>query len=243
MVPQELGRPIVPPFCPCGVRCAVQQAPPQRVVVKRVGIVVIDRRVGAVAEPSAADRHGFQLVEEAADRFVVARLAEVLAPQELQREHAEKEVVVAVQLFAPDAAEPLGDLGLLLAVERTPKRFAGDVQGEHQRSHLNVVLVMIAGRAPILRIIRIGAMDQAAAEPFGDLFARKGIRIGRFLVFALQPVRGPEAGARERLEAVGLFTVVARFADQREFCFARLHECDQRTEAFLRDAQPCLVIE
>ena len=102
---------------------------------------------------------------------------------------------------------------------------------------------MIAGRAPILRIIRIGAMNQAAAEPFGDLFAGKGIRIGRVLGFALQPVRGPEAGARERLEAVGLRAVVARFANQRKFRLARLHERGQRSKTFFRDAEPCLVVE
>ena len=124
-------------------------------------------------------------------------MAEALAPQELQGEHAKKQVVVAVQFLAPDGPEPSGDLRLLFAVERIPKRFASDIQGEDQRGHFHAVLVMIVGWTPKLRIIRIGAMDQAAAEPFGDLFARKGIRIGRCLGVALQPVRGPEAGAGE----------------------------------------------
>jgi len=49
---------------------------------------------------------------------------------------------------------------------------------------------------------------------------------------------GPEAGAGEGFEAVGLCAVTAGFSEDGQVCLARFHQISQRTESLFSNAEP-----
>ena len=67
VVGKELAGEVLLAFGAGGIVVAKKANPPEAVVVEGVGVVVVDRLVGSVAEPAFADGHGFESIEPLVD--------------------------------------------------------------------------------------------------------------------------------------------------------------------------------
>ncbi len=102
VVGEKLAGEILPAFCAAGIVLTEETNPPKAVVVKGVGVVIVDRLIGSVAKPTVAESHGFQGIEPFPDLRGVSFLAEALLFEKGEGEDAEEEVVVGVQLGSTD---------------------------------------------------------------------------------------------------------------------------------------------
>ena len=215
VVGQELAGEVLPAFGARRIFLAEESSPPEAVVVEGVGVVVVDRLVGSVAKPAIADCHGFECIEPLADLRGVGFLTKAFLLQKGKREDAEEEMIVRMKFGSADGGEPLGDLLFFFLGEWIPKKFMGDFEGQHQSCHFNGVLVVVLGWAPVFRGGGVGPEEQALAEPIGNRFTREGFGCsgGKGGGGSLEPVGGPEAGAGEGFETIGLCAVTAGFSE------------------------------
>ena len=126
VVGEELASEVLPAFAAGGIVLAEKATPPETVVVEGVSVVVVDRLVGSVAEPTVADGHGFECIEPLADLRSVGLLSKALFLQKGESEDAEEEMIVGVKFSAANGGEPLSDLLFFFLRERIPKELVGD---------------------------------------------------------------------------------------------------------------------
>jgi len=129
VVGEELAGEVLPAFGAGRIVLAEESAPPEAVVVEGVGVVVVDRLVGSIAEPTVADGHGFECVEPLADLRGIGFLSKAFLVQKGKSEDAEEEMIVRVKFGSASGGEPSGDLLFFFLGERTPKEFTGDFKG------------------------------------------------------------------------------------------------------------------
>jgi len=77
------------------------------------------------------------------------------------------------------------------------------------------VLVMVLGGTPVFRGGLVGPEEECLTKPIGNRFTREGLGCssGEGGGGGLKPVGGPEAGAGEGFEAIGLRAVATRFSE------------------------------
>ena len=129
VVGEEFAGEVLPAFAAGGIVLAEEATPPEAVVVEGVGVVVVDRLVGSIAEPTVADGHGFEGVEPLADLRSVGFLTKAFLIQKGESEDAEEEMIVRVKFGAANGGEPSADLLFFFLGEWIPKKFTGDFKG------------------------------------------------------------------------------------------------------------------
>ena len=97
VVGQELAGEVLPAFGTGGIVLAEESTPPEAVVVKGVGVVVVDRLVGSIAKPAFADGHGFECIEPLVDLGGIGFLTKAFLLQEGESEDSEEEVIVGMK--------------------------------------------------------------------------------------------------------------------------------------------------
>ena len=110
VVGKELAGEVLPAFGAGGIVLAEEPSPPEAVVVESVGVVVVDRLVGSVAEPAFADGHGFERIEPLVDLRGVGFLSKTLFFEEGKGKNTEEKMIVGVKFSAANGGEPSGDL-------------------------------------------------------------------------------------------------------------------------------------
>jgi len=102
------------------------------------------------------------------------------------------------------------------------------------------MLVVVLGWAPVFRGGGVGSKEEGLAEPIGNRFTREGFRCsgGKGGWGGLEPMSGPEAGAGEGFEAIGLGSMAAGFSQDGQVGLARLHQFGERAKAFFGHAEP-----
>jgi len=87
------------------------------------------------------------------------------------------------------------------------------------------MLVVVLGWAPVFRGGGVGSEEESLAEPIGNRFTGKGFGCsgGKGSGDGLEPVGGPEAGAGEGFESIGLGFMAAGFSDDGQVGLARFH--------------------
>jgi len=240
VVGEELAGEVLPAFSAGGIILAEESAPPEPIVVEGVGVVVVDRLVGSVAKPAVADGHLFECVEPLAGLRGIGFLTKAFLLQEGESEDAEEEMIVEVKFGSANGGEPLSDLLFFFLRERSPKELVGDFESQHQGGHFNGVLVVVLGWAPVFRGGGVGSEEEALAEPIGNRFTRKGFGCsgGKGSGDGLEPVGGPEAGAGEGFESIGLGSVAAWFSEYGQVRLARFHQFGKRAKALFGHAEP-----
>ena len=126
VVGEELAGEVLPAFAAGGIVLAEESTPPETVVVEGVGVVVVDRLVGSIAEPTVADGHGFECIEPLVDLRSVGFLSKPLFFEKRENQDAEEEMIVRVKFGAANGGEPSGDLLFFFLRERIPKELVGD---------------------------------------------------------------------------------------------------------------------
>jgi len=84
---------------------------------------------------------------------------------------------------------------------------------------------MVLGGTPVFGGERVGPEEECLTKPIGNRFTRErlGCSGGEGGRGGLKPVGGPEAGAGEGFEAIGLRTVATRFSKDGQVGLARFH--------------------
>ena len=84
---------------------------------------------------------------------------------------------------------------------------------------------MVFGGTPVFRGGGVGPEEECLTKPIGNRFTREGLGWsgGESGGDGLEPVGGPEAGAGERFEAIGLRTVAAWFSEDGQVGLAQFH--------------------
>ena len=201
--------------------------------------------VDAVLEPAAAAIHGFKLIEVRGDDRAVAAMTVAVPPEKLENVHGHKEVVVIHDAAAAARAEPAGKLVAGGGRERGPELGGGDLEGDREQAHFDVMLVVAGVGPPVVRAGRIAAGDQAGAEPGGDALAESVILGAGGIVGgqggALEVVGGEGEGAGEGFEAIGLGVVIAGRPRDGQLGAAGRHERGERVEQASSLALPMAV--
>jgi len=99
---------------------------------------------------------------------------------------------------------------------------------------------MVFGGTPIFWGRGVGPEEECLTKPIGNRFTREGFGCssGEGGRGGLEPVGGPETGAGEGFEAIGLGTVTAGFSENGQVGLAQFHQFGERTKAFLGHAEP-----
>jgi len=129
VVGQELAGEVLPAFGAGGIVLAEEPTPPESVVVEGIGVVVVDRLVGAVEKPAVAKGHLFESIEPLDDLRGVGFLPKTFFFEKGKGEDAEEEVIVGVEFGSANRGEPLGDLFFFFLGKWIPKKFTGDFEG------------------------------------------------------------------------------------------------------------------
>jgi len=195
--------------------------------MKGVGVVVIVGLIHPVLEPAAAAVHQLQPGEKLIHNRTVGGATVAVLHEKFQDVDSHEIVVVVDDAVAARRAQPAGDEILFVLRERIPKLFRSELERDGQQANLDMMLMIVRVRPPIMLALGIGSDHQARAKPGGNFLAQSRIVGTRH---GLQPMRRQQQRAGEGLQPVGLGIVIARRAFDVEVGLARLHEGGERFE-------------